>query len=140
MGWSRDCRGRRAFRGIDGMRHLFLTAIVAAFLMPAVPAQAQRPAYEPDLLRLAEVLGSVHYLRNLCGKPTTVWRDEMTALISAENPDPETKARLTASFNRGYRAYAGVYTTCTVSAVAAIKRFMKEGKALSSELVTRYGN
>lgn len=122
------------------MRHWVLTAIVAASLMPVAPARAQRPPYEPDLLRLAEVLGSVHYLRNLCGKPTTVWRDEMSAILSAENPDPETRARLTARFNRGYRAYAGVYTTCTASAVAAIDRFMQEGKALSSELITRYGN
>lgn len=122
------------------MRRVFLMVLLATAISPASAAAAPQPAYEPDLLRLAEVLGSVHYLRNLCGEPTTEWRDEMSALINAENPDADGRARLTASFNRGYRAYASVYTACTTSAVEAIDRFMKEGRDLSNELITRYGN
>lgn len=122
------------------MRQIVLMALAAVLALPVMPARATESAYEPDLLQLAQVLGSIHYLRNLCGEPTSVWRDEMTALISAEDPDPATKARLTASFNRGYRAYAGVYTVCTASAVAAIDGFMAQGKRLASDILTRYGN
>ena len=60
-------------------------------------------------MRLAEVLGSLHYLRNLCGETGNQWRDEMEQLLASENPQPERRARFVASFNRGYRSFDGVY-------------------------------
>ena len=91
-------------------------------------------------MRLAEVLGSLHYLRNLCGETGNVWRGEMEQLLASENPPPERKARFVASFNRGYRSFDGVYVACTASATEAISRYMKEGEALSRDIATRYGN
>ncbi|MGN6582350.1 MAG: TIGR02301 family protein [Rhizobiaceae bacterium] len=109
-------------------------------LLPALPARAVEAPYESRLVRLAEILGSLHYLRNLCGEHGSKWRDEMDAILKSDNPDPETKAKLIASFNRGYRSYSDVYRTCTASATAAIDRYMKEGAALSDDIVTRFGN
>jgi uncharacterized protein (TIGR02301 family) len=92
------------------------------------------------LLRLAEVLGSLHYLRNLCGEEGNRWRSEMEKLLTTENPDPNRRARFVASFNRGYRSFDGVYVNCTASATAAIGRYMKEGEALTRDVAARYGN
>lgn len=103
-------------------------------------AMAADPPYEKKLVRLAEVLGSIHYLRNLCGEKGTGWRDEMEALLKTEKPDPDRRAKLIASFNRGYRSFGGVYSECTDSAVTAIGRYMTEGEGLSREIVTRYRN
>jgi len=92
------------------------------------------------MLRLAEILGSLHYLRNLCGEAGSEWRDRMDAIVTAEKPSEAERVRLISSFNQGYRVFSDNYTRCTPSALAAIDRYMKEGEALSSEIVSRYGN
>ncbi|MBX3581403.1 MAG: TIGR02301 family protein [Rhizobiaceae bacterium] len=118
--------------------------IVATALM--VPLALSRPAaavdapYEPGLLRIAEVMGSLHFLRNLCGDKGDQWRQTMERLIAAENPDPERRARFIASFNRGYRTFESTYTTCTASATEAIARYTVEGENLARDLASRYGN
>lgn len=121
-----------------------IAAILALSLLGASGAAAQAPVteapFEPKLLRLAEVLGSLHYLRNLCGEHGSQWRDEMEKLLSAENPDPARRTRFVASFNRGYRSFDGIYSNCTLSATEAISRYMKEGEALSRDIASRFGN
>src|SRR5919109_687483 len=102
-------------------------------------AASTEAPFEQPLLRLAEVLGSLHYLRNLCGETGDQWRKEMEQLLAIENPGPERRARFIASFNRGYRSFDGVYMSCTASATEAIDRYMKEGEALSRDIATRYG-
>lgn len=114
--------------------------LVALALAPAPrPAAAAEAPFEPGLMRLAEVLGSLHYLRNLCGERGDQWRAEMEKLLQTENPDPARRARFIASFNRGYRSFSG-YTRCTPSATEAIDRYMKEGETLSRDIASRYGN
>ena len=125
-----------------GRTSLFLVVFAAFSNMAALPPQARaaEAPFERSLVRLAEILGSLHFLRNLCGEPGEKWRGEMEKLLEAENPDPARRAKFIASFNRGYRSYAGTYTSCTASATAAISRYMKEGEALTREVATRYGN
>ena len=121
---------------------VYLAMAIAAAPLAAAPsfaASAEAP-FEQPLMRLAEVLGSLHYLRNLCGETGNQWRDEMEQLLASENPQAERRARFVASFNRGYRSFDGVYVTCTASATEAISRYMKEGEALSRDIATRYGN
>lgn len=100
----------------------------------------QDPPYHAKLLRLSEVLGSVHFLRNLCGETGASWRNSMADLMDSEKPTAARKAQLTASFNHGYRAFDGVYVRCTGSAISALDGYMKEGTALSQEIASRYGN
>jgi uncharacterized protein (TIGR02301 family) len=64
----------------------------------------------------------------------------MESLLVHEEPEPERRARMVASFNHGYRSFGSVYTTCTASAVEAIERYMLEGETLTRDLVSRYGN
>lgn len=120
---------------------------IAAFALivlgaPSASAQASTAVspFEPQLIRLAEVLGSLHYLRNLCGEQGTQWRDEMEKLLASENPEPTRRARFIASFNHGYRSFDGIYVNCTASATEAISRYMKEGEALSRDIASRFGN
>ena len=68
-------------------------------------------------MRLAEILGALHYLRALCGaNEGQKWRDEMQALLDAEAPSGDRRNRLVANFNRGYRGFQQTYRTCTPAA------------------------
>jgi len=105
---------------------------------PAVTAEKPAP-YDARLLRLSEILGSVHYLRTLCKDGTAdSWRQSMQDLLDREaGGEAERRARMTAAFNRGYRTFASVYTACTAAAVVADERYRAEGATLSSEITAR---
>ncbi|MBO9193654.1 TIGR02301 family protein [Rhizobium sp. 16-449-1b] len=98
--------------------------------------------YDDKLGRLAEVLGSVHYLRTLCkAQNGEEWRVRMQQLLDSEAKDePARKEKLTAAFNRGYRAFASVYTDCTPAAIMAEERYRNEGATLATEITSRFGN
>lgn len=102
-------------------------------------AQAGLPdsrPYDEKLLQLAEILGAMHFLRELCGaNDGMLWRDRMRELIDADGSTAIRRARLTRSFNNGYRSYSRTYATCTPSAQMAIARFLKEGPELADGLV-----
>lgn len=119
-------------------RALLVAAALATAFAPA--ALAVDAPYEKKLMRLGEVLGSLHYLRNICGEVGNQWREQMEAMLAVENPPPEKRARYIASFNRGYRAFSGTHLSCTASTVEAISRYMKEGEKLSRDIAVMYGN
>lgn len=126
--------------GNRSARFAALLCALTALPPGAMPAHAVEAPFEPNLLRLAEVLGSLHYLRNLCGEHGDTWRNEMEKLLTVENPDPERRAKFIASFNRGYRSFNEIYVHCTASATEAISRYMKEGEELARDTAGRYGN
>lgn len=109
----------------------------AAEAPPAAPTVAP---YDAGLVRLAEILGSVHYLRDLCGGGEgTLWRDQMQGLIDAEQADGPRLARLIDGFNRGYEGFQAVYRTCTPAATTAVDRYMQEGARIARDIAARYG-
>lgn len=113
--------------------------LIAPLALPR-PASAVDAPYEAGLMRIAEVMGSLHFLRNLCGDKGDQWRRTMERLLAAENPEPDRRARFVASFNRGYRSFESTYTRCTASATEAINRYTVEGENLARDLSSRYGN
>jgi uncharacterized protein (TIGR02301 family) len=105
---------------------------------PAAGAD-DRP-YDTQLFRLAEILGTLHYLRELCGaNEGQVWREHMRELVSSEGTNALRRAKLVESFNRGYRDYSRTYRTCTQPALVAIQRFMDQASTISDTLVTGEG-
>lgn len=110
-------------------------------LPPPVETEKATP-YDDRLARLSEIIGAVHYLRNLCsadGEPE--WRQSLQALLDAETrTEPKRRARLTAAYNRGYRSFASVYTSCTAAAVRAEQNYRNEGATLATEITARFGN
>jgi uncharacterized protein (TIGR02301 family) len=116
---------------------LLLAAVLALALSPA-PSFAQvgviKP-YDDKLNRLAEILGAVHYLRELCGSNDgQLWRDRMREILDGEGSSALRRAKLARSFNNGYRSYSH-YQSCTVSAQTAIHRFLQEGAQLADGMV-----
>ncbi|MHB2265756.1 TIGR02301 family protein [Aliihoeflea sp. PC F10.4] len=122
-------------------RLLSRIVLIAGLLMPVGGvARANDSPFEANLVRLSEVLGSLHFLRNLCGEASNEWFAHMEQLLEAEDPDDTRRARFVASFNAGYQAFESNYMRCTPSAVEAINRYMKEGETLSRDTAARYGN
>lgn len=105
---------------------------------PAVAAGGDKP-YDDRLLRLSEILGAVHYLRELCGAGDgLMWRKQMQDLMSAEGSSALRRARLSRAFNQGYRSYSRTYNVCTGSAETTIKQFLTEGSQIADDLVKTY--
>ena len=68
-------------------KHFAAIFLVISALLTA-PARAQDAAapFDGDLQRLAEILGTLHYLRGICGNNEGLkWRNEMQALIDGLN-------------------------------------------------------
>lgn len=105
------------------------------------PPQSQPAPYDRDLQRLAEILGSLHFLRGICGSNEgQKWRNEAQVLIDTEAPSGERHEQMIASFNRGYRAFQQSYRTCTPAADFAIRRYLAEGAKIAREITARYAN
>ena len=127
-------------------RSKLVTAVLAAALvmsqplishpLAAAPVGKDVKPYDDRLLRLAEILGAVHFLRELCGaNEGQYWRERMEELMRAEGSSALRQARLTRGFNQGYRNYSRTYSTCTPTAQTAITRFLAEGAQISDGLI-----
>jgi uncharacterized protein (TIGR02301 family) len=110
-------------------------------LPPIVPKESSAPPppddrpYDQKLLRLTEILGAVHYLRELCGaQEGQLWRNQMKDILKNEGSTAVRRAKLVNSFNDGYRGYRRTYRSCTSSATLAITRFSTEGAQIAVAL------
>ena len=122
-------------------KYFLATLIVFSCLSGPARAQDAAAPFDGDLQRLAEILGTLHYLRGICGSNEGgKWRNEMQALIDAETPSGERRARMIAGFNRGYNGFQQTYRTCTPAASVAIRRYIEEGSKISRDLTARYAN
>ncbi|MBC8129261.1 MAG: TIGR02301 family protein [Rhizobiaceae bacterium] len=140
---------------------LIRTSLIAALVVAAAPAigqdeeageappAASEPArvlpsgaaYMKPMGRLSTILGSVHFLRTLCGDETAgLWRRKMDELLVAQSPNEADRQILVAAFNGGYRAFESTYRQCTPAARVAVARYQEEGAVLSREISARYGN
>jgi uncharacterized protein (TIGR02301 family) len=107
----------------------------------AAPAAGQTTPFDKDLQRLSEILGALHYLRQLCGaNEGPKWRNEMQALIDAEAPSGSRRSNMILAFNRGYNGFQQSYRSCTPAAEVAIRRYLEEGAKISREVTGRYAN
>lgn len=147
---ARGADGDLGFEPVVGtmrLNALRCAAVIASISIPAMPfaadvrAQgANAPAdirpYDDKLLRLSDILGSVHFLRELCGHSDgQLWRDRMNELMNAEGSSALRRAKLTRGFNNGYRSYSRSYTTCTPSAETATTRLITEGADIAETLI-----
>ena len=124
------------------LKRIFAIFLIAAVALPAsVRAQEAAAPFDGDRLRLAEILGTLHYLRGICGAHDgQIWRAELQALVDAETPSGARRSRMLASFNRGYNGFQQTYRTCTPAATVAVRRYLEEGSKISRDLTARYAN
>jgi uncharacterized protein (TIGR02301 family) len=120
----------------------FVIAMLTAVAVTAGAGAAEvATPFDAGLARLSEILGSLHYLRGLCGaNEGNKWRGEMQALLDAEAPNGERRAQFIAHFNKGYQTYLETYRACTPAADLVIRRYLEEGSKIAREVTARYSN
>jgi uncharacterized protein (TIGR02301 family) len=133
---TRSCSRMRSMQpAITTWRHLCgalllsVTMATQAAGQGAIVTPDTRP-YDERLMRLSEIL------RELCGaNDGQAWRERMKELMDAEGSTALRRAKLTRSFNNGYRSYSRTYNNCTASAQTAINRFLTEGADIADALM-----
>jgi uncharacterized protein (TIGR02301 family) len=118
-------------------RALMIVLVVVAAASPK-PAFAVDPPYEPQMERLAEILGSLYFLAPLCSNATDDWRAELAELVTLDQPDEDRQQRLYGAFNTGYAAYSRLYRTCTLSAGEALTRLLIEAETNARNIHARF--
>jgi uncharacterized protein (TIGR02301 family) len=123
-------------------------ALLAAFIILTVPHNAfaqdaggaDAPPYEPQLMRLSEIFGALHYLRPLCGESDTPsWRERMEDFLDAETRDENRRRRFIERFNQGYRGFSIAYQECTGAARLAMAQYLEQGETIITDVTSRYG-
>jgi uncharacterized protein (TIGR02301 family) len=122
---------------------LAIAATSAQAQAPAAPQPAPvpvpDPAYQQRLERFAEVLGALHHLRGLCQpEEREIWRQEMAAFLTAEQPAQDRRERIVGAFNRAMAALAEAHRICTPVARLAGDRYRIEAAQLAREIVGRF--
>ncbi len=104
------------------------------------PAQTDAPPpYEAQLLRLAELIGALTYLRDLCGDGDgAAFRAKFADLVGAEGTTDARKESLAGAFNRGFRDYELTYRACTPTAREIVARFLDEASRIAKDVANRY--
>jgi uncharacterized protein (TIGR02301 family) len=112
----------------------------AATPEPPPPVAEPPPPYEPQLLRLAELMGALAYLRDLCGAhDADAYRAKMAVLLEVEAKSESRRESLAGAYNSGFAGYQRFYRACTPAANEIIARFLDEAAKISSDVANRYG-
>ena len=111
---------------------------------PAPPPPPQAAPYEGQLLRLAELMGALSYLRDLCQEGGGAgdgarYRDALARLIASDPRPQEARDQLAGAFNRGLDGYRLTYRACTDNARAAMGAYREETARLAKEVAGRWG-
>lgn len=122
-------------RRLHGMG-LMIAGLVTA--LSAVPAMAIDPPYQPQMERLAEIMGSLYFLEPLCHAGTEDWRAQMEELILLDEPDEDRRQRLAGAFNGGYTAFARFHRACTPAAREALVRLLSEAERTARDIHARF--
>jgi uncharacterized protein (TIGR02301 family) len=120
------------------MRRVLPALLLLLSLAVPRPALAIDPPYEPQMERLAEILGSLYFLNPLCQPGGVDWRQQLADLVQLDQPDEDRQQRLYGAFNTGYTAYSRLYRACTPSASEAMARLLIEAEATARDIHARF--
>jgi len=109
---------------------------------PTPPPQPieRPPPYEPQLLKLAEMMGALAFLRDLCGAGDGAdFRAKMAALLDADAVTESQRDLLAGAYNKGFQDYETACRVCSPNSHVVISRYLSETAKLAAEVAGRYG-
>ncbi|MFC0283804.1 TIGR02301 family protein [Camelimonas abortus] len=110
-------------------------AALAASAPPPATAASTAAQVDRSMARLAEIMGALSWLRQLCGAADALkWRERLQALADAESGAPMRRELLVSAFNAGRSAYSLSHRRCTPATTQVITRYLAEGEELARAL------
>lgn len=119
---------------------LILTLFITGAQIPSALAQARNePPYEGRLLRLSEIIGSIHFLTLLC-RPDDglIWFEKMEEMLEVEASTELRKAKLIERFNAGFDSFQSTYRRCTPASQTALARYISEASLVVQNLTSDF--
>ena len=117
-----------------------------AFAIAATPALAQDDTRtdasdiyrgrQDHLVLLAETLGELHHLRQLCHRNSRpdLWRERMKELVTLEEPVAVTRQKMIEGFNRRFKKAETDWPNCSLDASERTRSLAGEGRAIANLL------
>ncbi len=122
-------------RKLSGFRTPVLAGAALLFALTLAPAPTRADEMTNGLIRLAEILGSVHHLREVCGaNEGPLWRNKMIDMLNAANVDAERRQLLISRFNDAYYGTRDAYPACSSDAAARANSLFDEAHRLAAAL------
>ncbi len=108
--------------------------LLGALLLAPLPAAASQ--FNDGLTRLAEILGSVHHLRDVCGaNEGSLWRNKMIDMMNVAKLSPKERKTIIAHFNNAFYEARTRFPRCTSDAAKRANSLFNEAHRLAARLV-----
>jgi uncharacterized protein (TIGR02301 family) len=106
-----------------------------ALLLAFAPVPAQAANLHDGLIRLSEILGSIHHLREICGaNDGPLWRNKMIDMMNAAALREKERKVLISHFNDAYYDARTRFPICTRGATRRANTLFDEGYRLAKGL------
>ena len=110
-------------------------SLALAAMLVLAPANAHAGNFNDGLMRLAEILGSIHHLRNICGaNDGPLWRNKMIDMMNAAELEAPERKKIIAHFNDAFYSARTRYPDCTNDAARRANLLFSEGHRLAEKL------
>lgn len=120
--------GTRAFGGAA-------RALALALLLGWASQPARADDMTAGLMRLSEILGSVHHLREVCGaNEGALWRNKMIDMLNVADLDAAARQAMISHFNDAYHGAQRSFPACSASAAAKANALFDEARRLAGRL------
>lgn len=124
---------------LKNLRLIIMSFVIFINIAENVQAIDSRGAdYTKKINLLAESLGALQFIEQLCNKNQTDWRQYMRDLMAAQHGSQERQAEIIGHFNHSYNSLTINYTSCTSTAKKLYKYHVDQSKALIKELLDKY--
>lgn len=107
-------------------------------ISPAYSYQSYTAIYSQKINKLAEILGSLQFISQICPNNNENWREYMRQLILIQQIPLDREEELIGHFNRSYNSLANSYSQCTIAAQKAQQYFLKQGEELIIDLLQKH--
>lgn len=112
-----------------------LPALGLALVLSLAPMRAEAADLDKGLMRLAEIFGSVHHLRDVCGaNDGPLWRNKMIDMMNAAELSSKDRQRMITHFNDAYYDARTRYPYCSNHAAKRANGLFDEAHRLAARL------
>ena len=125
-------RGMTRIMSIFGTGRRVSASLALALTLALAPVNAQAGSFENGLMRLAEILGSIHHLRN----DGPLWRNKMIDMMNVAELSAPDRKKIISHFNDAFYSARTRYPDCTTDAARRANLLFNEGHRLAKKLAS----